>query len=108
MRLTRRLALPRRVLSPFLAALAGLLVWVSPALGATIGVTTATDELSADGKCSLREAAGAANDDSTGPGGDCAKGSGADKVSVPTGHFTLGIAGIEDANASGDLDVLSN
>jgi CSLREA domain-containing protein len=78
------------------------------AWGATISVTTIDDELTGDGKCSLREAISAANDDSTGPGGDCAKGSGADTVSVPDGHFTLGIAVIEDANAGGDLDVLSN
>jgi CSLREA domain-containing protein len=78
------------------------------AWGATISVTTTADVLTGDGKCALREAISAANDDSTGPSGDCAKGDGADKVNVPTGDFTLSVAGIEDANAGGDLDVLSN
>ena len=78
------------------------------AWGATISVTTTADELTGDAKCSLREAISAANDDSTGPGDDCVKGSGADTVRVPSGHFTLSMAGIENANAGGDLDVLSN
>jgi CSLREA domain-containing protein len=82
------------------------------ALGATITVNTTADALNADGSCSLREAISAANLDSAGPGGECATGSGVDTVSVPGGEFTLSLpAGFpagENANAGGDLDVLSD
>jgi CSLREA domain-containing protein len=81
----------------------------TPAVAATIGVNTTADETDSDAHCSLREAISAANDDSKGPGGDCAKGSGADTIKVPRGHFALSIAPAgEDDNAGGDLDIRSN
>src|SRR4051794_3240552 len=87
-----------------------LLLWLAPGAGAaTIGVNATADETSADAHCSLREAISAANADSIGPGGDCAKGSGTDTINLPGGHYTLSIANAnENANATGDLDVLSN
>src|SRR4051794_5484090 len=87
-----------------------LLLWPAPGAGAAaIGVSTIADETSADAHCSLREAISAANADSKGPGGDCTKGGGTDTINVPGGHYTLGIANAnENANATGDLDVLSN
>lgn len=92
------------------ACAGALLLWLAPgASAATIAVNTVADEMAADDHCSLREAISAANGDSTGPGGDCAKGSGTDTVRVPSGHFTLSVTRFpENANASGDLDVLSN
>jgi CSLREA domain-containing protein len=101
-------------LGGLVASCAGvLLLWLAAgASAATIAVNTEADEVAADSHCSLREAISAANGDSTGPGGDCAKGNGTDTVRVPRGHFTLSIAGSpgipENANATGDLDVLSN
>ncbi len=79
------------------------------ALAATIPVNTKVDEVDAGGHCSLREAISAANGDSKGPGGDCAKGSGTDTVSVPSGHYILSLEEInENSNAKGDLDITSN
>jgi CSLREA domain-containing protein len=92
---------------PALLVVLGLSV-PGTALGASIDVNTTSDVLAADAACSLREAISAANDDSTGPGGDCSQGSGTDTINVPGGHFTLSIAGNENANANGDLDILTN
>jgi CSLREA domain-containing protein/excisionase family DNA binding protein len=93
-----------------LLALMGALVLApsAPAVAATIGVNTTTDETVSDSHCSLREAISAANGDSKGPGGDCAKGSGADTVELPKGHFTLDIEFPgDDSNDFGDLDIRS-
>lgn len=98
---------PWAVGAPLLLAAAIALAAPGLAVGATITVNTTVDEVASDGHCSLREAISAANGDSTGPGGDCARGSAADTVSIPSGHFTLSIPGAnEDANATGDLDIL--
>ena len=97
-----------------MGALAGpalLLAMPSGALGATIDVTTQADELTGGNGCSLREAISAANDNNTGPGGDCTAGDSgvADVVSVPVGHYTLTLgAPGENLNAGGDLDVTSD
>jgi CSLREA domain-containing protein len=98
--LTRRLA----------AVVVAIAVLALPAgaLANTITVSTQTDEKSGGNGCSLREAVIAANANSTGPGGDCAKGAGADTISVPASntHYKLTIAGVgEDAAAKGDLDI---
>ena len=70
----------------------------------TITVNTTDDELNNDGDCSLREAIQAANTNAAVDA--CTAGSGADTIAVPTGTYTLTIAGIdEDLNATGDLDV---
>jgi CSLREA domain-containing protein len=75
-----------------------------PTYAATITVDTTDDELNSDGDCSLREAITAANADVAVDG--CAAGSGADTIDAPAGTYTLSIAGtLEDANATGDLDV---
>jgi CSLREA domain-containing protein len=90
----------------------GLLVAVATAAiapsaqAATITVSTTSDQIGADGVCSLREAVIAANIDTAGPGNDCTAGNGADTVSVPGGGYKLSIAatGTDDA-ASGDLNI---
>ena len=74
---------------------------------ATITVNTTDDELNSDGDCSLREAIKAANTNLAVDA--CPAGSGADTITVPTGTYTLSIAGTgEDNNVNGDLDVLTN
>ncbi len=88
------------------ALLAGVLL-ANPARAATIAVTTAVDELDADGDCSLREAIRAANLDVAGDA--CPAGAGADEVVVPAGIYTLAIAGIaEDGGLTGGLDVTAD
>ena len=77
------------------------------AAGTTITVTTADDELNSDGDCSLREALEAANTDAAVD--NCSAGDGWDIISVPAGNYVLTLIGAEeDANATGDLDVLES
>ncbi|MBC8447965.1 MAG: right-handed parallel beta-helix repeat-containing protein [Chloroflexi bacterium] len=72
-----------------------------------ITVTTTADEFGSGAGCSLREAIQAANTDTA--FGGCPAGSGADTITLPAGTYTLTIAGAtEDANATGDLDILSD
>jgi CSLREA domain-containing protein len=72
-----------------------------------ISVNTTEDELNTDGDCSLREAIEAANTNSVVDG--CARGCRDDTVFVPAGTYTLTIPGPnEDANRTGDLDILDN
>ena len=89
------------------ALLVGLPLSMAPApvaQAATLTVTTATDELNADGDCSLREAIRAANLDMRVDA--CLAGSGADSITLPAGTYTLGIGGRgEDGAATGDLDI---
>jgi CSLREA domain-containing protein len=99
----------RRTLTLSLLGISGVLIWAVPALGATINVNTVTDELSADGHCSLREAITAANTNAApfAGSGECVAGSGVDTVALPAGSFLLTKAGPgEDANKTGDLDIL--
>src|SRR5574341_22687 len=89
--------------------LVGVLVGAAPARASTtITVSTTSDELNDDGQCSLREAIRAANLDmasGTTPG-ECPAGSGTDTIIVPSGIYTLTIAGTnEDAALTGDLDI---
>ena len=73
---------------------------------AGITVNTTDDELNVDGDCSLREAIESANTDAAADA--CFPGSGPDVIAVPAGTYTLSIAGAnEDANATGDLDILT-
>ncbi len=75
---------------------------------APIAVTTTTDELNADGDCSLREAIRAAN---TNVAVDaCAAGQNAetDTITVPAGTYTLTVAGFDNDSAVGDLDLRDN
>lgn len=90
------------VVAPILAF---LLLLPGQARAATITPNTTADELDSDGNCSLREAIQAANTDSAVDA--CTAGSGADTIDVPAGTYALAIAGAgEDANATGDLDIL--
>ena len=84
---------------------------VAGASGATINVTTHADEFGSGGtgKCALREAIQAANDDSK--FGGCPKGNGNDTVRLGNGIYKLAIEvddSVDDTNEEGDLDVLSN
>src|SRR3990170_5334510 len=87
-----------------LAALLLLLVLSQAAQATNIAVNTSTDELNADGDCSLREAIQAANTDTAVDA--CPAGSGADTITLPAGTYNLTMAGTGgDANATGDLDI---
>lgn len=78
-----------------------------PVYAANIAVNTTDDELNSDGDCSLREAIQSANLDTAVDG--CTAGSGTDTITVPAGTYTFSIPGTgEDANATGDFDILSN
>src|SRR5512143_1474528 len=72
-----------------------------------ITVTTTSDTVNTDGYCSLREAIIAANKDqaSSSQPGECAAGSGADTIVIPTGTYTLtrSDSGKEDSGSTGDL-----
>jgi CSLREA domain-containing protein len=80
-------------------------VLVKPAgAGTTINVNTIIDELNTDGDCSLREAIRAANLDTAVDA--CLAGSGADTILIPSGLYTLTLAGTdEDRARTGDLDI---
>jgi CSLREA domain-containing protein len=93
------------------AALA--LIAAPAASAATIPVTTTADEFDAasNGKCSVREAIEAANNDA--PKGGCPTGTGADIVNIPAGRYVLDR--VQGPEASGffltdrrDLDVLDD
>jgi CSLREA domain-containing protein len=92
-------------------ALLGLASWSLPIHAsptASITVTTSADELNSDGDCSLREAIQAANTDAAVDA--CPAGSGADTITFDAAidgtPIVLTGAASEDANASGDLDIL--
>ena len=79
------------------------------AYAATITVTTFADNLTNNGDCSLREAIQAANTDTAIDA--CPAGSGADTLQLSAGTYGLSmgnLVGDEDANQTGDLDILSN
>ena len=80
----------------------------APPFGTLIDVTTNVDETTADGQCSLREAISAANNNNSGPGGDCDAGTGADGISLHADHYNLSGGAGENSNAGGDLDVSSD
>ncbi len=72
----------------------------------SIVVTTFDDELNSAGDCSLREAIQSANQNLAVDA--CAVGSGDDVITLAAGTYTLSISGADDANASGDLDVITS
>ncbi len=77
------------------------------AQSAYITVNTLDDEMVVDGNCSLREALQAANLDTAVDA--CPAGSGADTIYLPTGVYTLSIAGAGENNGlTGDLDIQSD
>ena len=93
-----------RLARRFLLALGATLLIAAPAAGADITVTTTADGLVADGQCTLREALNAAR--FAAPYLGCASGTaGPDTVVLGPGTHTISVAGDEDGNQSGDLDV---
>ncbi len=96
------------------ALLATLVFGVLPVAGAsaaTIDVTTHADEFGSGGtgKCALREAIQAANNDQK--FGGCSKGHNNDTIVLGKGIYKLTIEvddSVEDANVEGDLDVLAS
>lgn len=89
------------------AVLVFLLVQISQAEADTINVTTFEDEFNNAGEtgngCSLREAIEAANRQIA--FGGCEEGS---EILLPAGTYKLTIAGKEDSNTAGDLDIKSS
>src|SRR6476620_7306018 len=79
----------------------------SSAGAATINVTTTGDTVANDGFCSLREAVNAANSNAAANDCPAGSGSGGDIISLPAGTYTLTGSATEDANLTGDLDVLN-
>src|SRR5215218_5558271 len=71
----------------------------------TISVTTTFDQLDGAAPCSLREAVDTANADANSGGCTDANPAAADTIKLGGGYYNLQRAGVEDANASGDLDV---
>ncbi len=70
---------------------------------ATITVTTVLDELNGSPPCSLREAIQSANQNAA--VGGCVAGSGNDLILLPAGMYRLTLAGVDNDNTVGDLDV---
>jgi CSLREA domain-containing protein len=99
------------VSAALLAALANVAEPPPAAYAATLTVNTSADGVAADGLCSLREAIDNANNDTT-QHADCAPAGayGNDIITfdaaVDGTPIVLGGAAGEDANASGDLDIL--
>ena len=89
-------------------AVAALAVLPGSAHAATITPTTFADQYNTGAECSLREATVAANTDAA--FGGCPPGSGADTIPLAGGTYLLTIAGpaVENASASGDLDLLTD
>jgi CSLREA domain-containing protein len=76
-----------------------------PLAPTTITVNDVADSMAVDGNCTLREAVQASNTDDAIDA--CPAGNGADTIVLPAGTYVLAIAGRnEDANATGDLDIL--
>src|SRR5262245_5411209 len=95
-----------------LASLVGfafLLVFAPVASAITIDVDSTADESTNNGSCSLREAVKAANLNSNAHESGCEVGqSSVDNILLPAGTYTLAGAAGEDANASGDLDIVGS
>lgn len=89
-----------------LTALLTVLGLCSVSSAATITVDQLSDDFGTPGGCSLREAIQAANTDAA--FGGCTAGSGADTIVLGLGTHSLSLdGGQDDANQTGDLDVLS-
>jgi CSLREA domain-containing protein len=99
--------------APLALALLGMmtLLCAGSAAAATITPNTTSDNVAADGQCSLREAITAAftHKASGTEVGECAAGSGNDVIALGAGEYFLSKKGAgEDGNESGDLDIRSN
>src|SRR4051812_42439518 len=80
----------------------------APAQAAVVQVTTTGDDLTpADGTCSLREAINTLEGSSN---LDCGPGGGGGTIQLGAGHYILSLpqGGNNDANHTGDLDLLGN
>ena len=87
---------------------AGLAIIAAPAVAgaATIDVTGTGDEFGAGVACSLREAVQAANIDADFGGCERTGGGTADSIVLEGGEtYSRSLGGVDDLNASGDLDV---
>jgi len=82
------------------------MVWVNPAHAATITVSTTTDERTANGTCSLREAIQNFNDNAN-TYTECGAPGDPTTISLPAGTYdlTLDAATLESFNVTGDLDI---
>ena len=82
----------------------------APAAGAIITVTTALDDFTINGNCTLREAVEAANTDAAVDA--CPAGNGADTIRLPRTALVLTLAGGETTsgtvNSTADLDILGD
>jgi len=95
------------LIAALLTVLANVAVPPPVARAATIIVNSNADNATAnDGDCTLREAINNANANSDTTSGDCEAGTGADVIILPADTYTLTL-GIEDLNATGDLDILT-
>ena len=98
--------------TPFLGILLAIAISAAFPLGAasaaTIAVTTTTDELNADGDCSLREAIRAANTNLAVDACTAGQNDQTDTITVPAGTYTLTLAGGDNDAAVGDLDLRDN
>jgi len=83
---------------------------LAPAAGATITVTTALDDFTVNGNCSLREAIEAANTNAAVDA--CPAGTGADTIRLPRQTYSLKLTGGESTsgtvNSTADLDILGS
>ena len=103
--LTRHSASTRTLIAASAIVVLGAL---APAAGAaTINVDTTVDEYSVNnGRCSLREAIYAANNDAVAPDSGCEEALGNDIINVPAGRYVLDEAPTgDDIAVSGDLDI---
>lgn len=96
------------VLALLLSLLTSLALAQRPAEAASITVTTATDELNADGDCSLREAVRAANTNLAVDACPAGQNDQTDTITLPAGTYTLTLTGDENDAANGDLDIRDN
>lgn len=99
----------KKIAQALLFALFLLVLGTAPSLAVTIPVNMAADVIDpADGKCALREAVIAANEDisSGSVSGECPAGDGTDTITLGPGIYPLTIRGArEDNGYTGDLDI---
>ena len=90
-----------------LAVVLGVLVAGDSPARASIAVTSATDEVSDNGQCSLREAITVLNE---GTAADCTNtATDQSTINVPAGDYKLTLRGSgDDSNETGDLDLLGS
>ena len=99
---------PLLVILAAVAAAAATVASSRPALAGAITVTTTTDELNADGDCSLREAVRAANLNVAVDACPAGENGQTDTITLPAGTYTLTLPGNENDALGGDLDLRDN